>query len=186
MVLEVSANPKRYIALEGNRRVAALRLLNNPAAMTGLDMPNGMQRSIERLAKIFERSKVEPIDCFEVSSREEGRYWIELRHNGEDEGRGVVAWKPIVAARFREKELAIQAFDIVMEHGSYRRILVTSGSGGSGLSLRSDDLDSVVELYTQDDFRQLVVTTETMPTFLCGLRELEDHSERGLVGKTSS
>lgn len=43
MVLEVSAKPKRYVALEGNRRVAALRLLTNPAVMTGLDMPDGMQ-----------------------------------------------------------------------------------------------------------------------------------------------
>ena len=64
---------------------------------------------------------------------------------------------------------------------SYRRILVTGGSGGSGLSLRSDDLDSVVELYTADDFRQLVVAAQTMPTFLRGLRELEDHGECCLV-----
>ena len=64
---------------------------------------------------------------------------------------------------------------------SYRRILVTGGSGGSGLSLRSDDLDSVVELYTADDLRQLVVAAQTMPTLLRGLRELEDHSECGLV-----
>ena len=55
------------------------------------------------------------------------------------------------------------------------------GSGGSGLSLRSDDLDSVVELYTDDNFRQLVVTAETIPTFLGGLCELEDHGESGLV-----
>ena len=55
------------------------------------------------------------------------------------------------------------------------------GSGGSGLSLRSDDLDSVVELYTEDNFRQLVVTAETIPTFLGGLCELEDHGEGGLV-----
>ena len=41
------------------------------------------------------------------------------------------------------------------------------------MSLRSDDLDSIVELYTEDDFRQLVVTSETMPTFLGGLCELE-------------
>jgi len=53
------------------------------------------------------------------------------------------------------------------------------------LSLRSDDLDSVIELYTEDDFRQLVVTAETMPTFLGGLCELEDHGESSLVGKTS-
>ena len=55
------------------------------------------------------------------------------------------------------------------------------GSGGSGLSLRSDDLDSVVELYTEDNFRQLVVTAEAIPTFLGGLCELEDHGEGGLV-----
>ncbi len=36
MVMEISAKPKRYIALEGNRRVTVLKLLTNPAAMTGL------------------------------------------------------------------------------------------------------------------------------------------------------
>jgi hypothetical protein len=51
------------------------------------------------------------------------------------------------------------------------------------VSLRSDDLDSVVELYTKDDFRQLVVTAQTMPTFLGGLCELEDHCEGGLVSR---
>src|SRR5262249_47375187 len=68
---------------------------------------------------------------------------------------------------------------------SYRRILVTEGSGGSGLSLRSDNLDSVGELYTEDDFRQLVVAIESTPVFLGSLGELEDHGERGLVRETS-
>ena len=53
------------------------------------------------------------------------------------------------------------------------------------MSLRSDDLDSVGELYTEDDFRQLVVTVEATPAFLGGLGELEDHGERGLVRETS-
>jgi hypothetical protein len=47
--------------------------------------------------------------------------------------------------------------------------------------LRSDDLDSVEELCTEDDFRQLVVTIEATPAFLGGLGELEDHRERGGV-----
>lgn len=119
MVMQVSEKPKRYIALEGNRRVATLKLLSNPAVMTGLEMPDGVQRRIEQLARVFERTKVEPIDCYESPSREDGRYWIELRHNGEDEGRGVVAWKPIVAARFRKREPAIQALDLVLEHGGF-------------------------------------------------------------------
>ncbi len=58
-------------------------------------------------------------------------------------------------------------------------------SGGSGLSLRSDNLDSVSELYTEDDFRQLVVAIEATPAFLGGLGELEDHGECGLVRQTS-
>src|SRR5271163_121050 len=49
------------------------------------------------------------------------------------------------------------------------------------LSLRSLDLDSVVELYTENDFLQLVMAAETMPTFLGGLRQLEDHRECSLV-----
>jgi hypothetical protein len=53
------------------------------------------------------------------------------------------------------------------------------------LSLRSDDLDSVVDftprVTSEDNFQQLVVTAETLPPFLGGLRELEDHGWRGLV-----
>ena len=63
-------------------------------------------------------------------------------------------------------------------------MLVTEGSGG-GLSLRSNDLNSVGELYTEDDFRQLVIAVETAPAFLGGLGELEDHGERSLVRKAS-
>jgi hypothetical protein len=64
---------------------------------------------------------------------------------------------------------------------SYRRILVTKGSGGSGSSLQSHDLDSVGELYPKDDFRQLGVAIEATPTSLGGLGEFEDHGERSLV-----
>lgn len=53
------------------------------------------------------------------------------------------------------------------------------------MSLRAEVFDSVVELYTEDDFRQLVVAAETMPAVLGGLCELEDHGERGLVRKAA-
>ena len=45
---------------------------------------------------------------------------------------------------------------------SYRRILVTEGGRRQRL-----ELDSVGELYTEDDFRQL--TIEATPAFLGGL-----------------
>ena len=53
------------------------------------------------------------------------------------------------------------------------------------MSLRSDDLDSVGELYSEDEFRHLVVAVETAPASLSGLSELEDHSERRLIRQAS-
>ena len=53
------------------------------------------------------------------------------------------------------------------------------------MSLRSDNLDSIAELYTEDDFRQLVVAIEATPTSFGSLGEFEDHGERGLVRETS-
>jgi hypothetical protein len=53
------------------------------------------------------------------------------------------------------------------------------------LSLRSDDLDSVGELYTENDFRQLVVAIKAVPAFFGGLGKFEDHGEGSLVRETS-
>lgn len=119
MVLQVSAKPKQYIPLEGNRRVTVLTFLTQPEVMTGLDMPVSMKNIFDRLANEFDRTTVEPISCYEVEARDEGRYWIELRHNGENEGRGVVNWPTITAARWRKRDLGIQAFDLVIEHGGF-------------------------------------------------------------------
>jgi len=53
------------------------------------------------------------------------------------------------------------------------------------LRLRSDDLNPVVELYSQDDFRQEVVAFETTPALLGSLSKLEDHCQCGVVGETT-
>src|SRR5215813_9695571 len=72
-----------------------------------------------------------------------------------------------------------------MRLGAIAEFWRRKGSGGSGLSLRSDNLDSIAELYTEDDFRQLVVAIEATPTSFRSLGELEDHGERSLVRETS-
>lgn len=52
------------------------------------------------------------------------------------------------------------------------------------MSLQSNNLESVVELYTENYFPQLVMAAQTVPAFLGSLCELVDHGESGLVGKT--
>jgi hypothetical protein len=104
-----------FVALEGNRRVAVFKLLTNPAVMTGLDMPPPMKRVLEGLAKTFKRGAVEPISCFELASREEARYWLNLRHNTGHQGAGVESWKSLAKRRFDGKPPAVQALELVTE-----------------------------------------------------------------------
>ena len=89
-------------------------------------------------------------------------YWLELKR----------AKAPLSEAQERFRQELVD-----------RTEFCDDGSGGSGLSLRCN-LHPVDELYTEDDFRQLIGTVQPAPIFLCGLGELEDHSERSLVRET--
>lgn len=118
LVLREKSNSERFVALEGNRRVAALRILSNPAVLTGLNVKGPLQKRLEELAKEFDPETVEPVDCVETESRETGASWLHLRHTGENEGRGVVGWSGHAAARFRGTDPALQALEFVKTHGN--------------------------------------------------------------------
>lgn len=90
-------NGRNYIALEGNRRLTALKLLNNPELAADTPYAAGASR--------LKPSDAVPskLDCVIAPSREAARPWLELRHTGENGGLGVVGWNAIAQARFERK-----------------------------------------------------------------------------------
>jgi hypothetical protein len=117
LVLREAPNSKRYIALEGNRRVAVLKMLANPQLLASIEVRPAIRKRFGSLAERFNLSEIEPIDAFAVDTRDEGRPWIYLRHTGENEGRGVVSWTGVAAARFRGEDPALQALEFVRTYG---------------------------------------------------------------------
>ena len=85
--------------------------------MTGLTIPSAIQKRVEAASKRFDKSTVEPIRCFEVADRATAATWIDQRHRGEDEGRGIVRWSSEAGRRFSEGDPALQALDFVRQHG---------------------------------------------------------------------
>ncbi len=85
-----------YIVLEGNRRVAALKLLKNPGLAAGSKISDA----------IYELSKntvnIDHLGCIVAESRDQARRWIELRHITNHQGVGVVGWSPEMQVRFSE------------------------------------------------------------------------------------
>lgn len=84
-----------YVVLEGNRRLAALNLLNERGTeLLALDQRRTLDHS-----EMVDDSLMIP--CVVVGSRDEARHWIELRHTGQNDGAGVVPWSAAQSARFR-------------------------------------------------------------------------------------
>jgi hypothetical protein len=83
-----------FIVLEGNRRVAAMKLLKNPA----LANRSKIKSAIYELSK--RRVAIDEMACMIAETRDDARRWIELRHNGSQGGVGVVGWSPEMQVRF--------------------------------------------------------------------------------------
>ena len=110
----------RFIVLEGNRRLAALRALENPDALIG-SLASNLLADLRRLSEDYQKSPVAGVQCLQVRDREEAAHWIELRHTGENAGAGVVPWAASATARFRSRsageEPHLQALTFLQDRG---------------------------------------------------------------------
>ena len=107
-----------HIVMDGNRRLAALRVLANPAVLDGMAAIGDLTaQKLRNLAADFEISKVEPVDVFVCRDAQQARHWIEAIHTGENDGRGVVGWDGIATARYRGKNTSLKVLEFVKAAG---------------------------------------------------------------------
>lgn len=101
IVVVYSEDVNKYVVYEGNRRVAAIKLLLNPEWFGFLD-----RATIDKAKRIGQLGGVpEVISCY-VTDEQEAFFIMERLHSGEDKGRGIKQWTP------REKE----AFKVRQSH----------------------------------------------------------------------
>ncbi len=94
VVVVYSEQMGKYVVYEGNRRIAALKLLLNPSFFDFLD-----KSTLDKAKKISENSKpIYEINCY-ATDEQEAFFIMERVHSGEDKGRGTKKWTS------REKEV---------------------------------------------------------------------------------
>ena len=86
----------RYTVLDGNRRLAALRLLRTPSLL-----PEDLRTPDFNAAVESQGNQPETVTCAVVATRSEARLWLERTHSGELEGVGTVSWGSAAKQRFR-------------------------------------------------------------------------------------
>ena len=93
----------KYVTVEGNRRVTALKLFTNP---TLADEFPKVKKSFMELRKKYEvSSPPKTLRCVVFPSFDDAKYWIDLKHTGQNNGAGVRDWKRIQKERFGVKSL---------------------------------------------------------------------------------
>jgi hypothetical protein len=84
-----------FIAVEGNRRLCALKLLNDPEKA-----PTEPGRRAFRELKSKLDGAIKEIDVVVFPTREAARHWMRIRHEGELNGAGTKSWKAPQITRF--------------------------------------------------------------------------------------
>ena len=95
--LAVYGKNGKYVIQEGNRRVVALKLLDNP------NMTDNA-----KLRKFFIKLKTKSsipssVSCAVFESQSDAKHWVELEHTGPNQGAGIVPWDTIQKQRFLGK-----------------------------------------------------------------------------------
>ncbi len=110
----------QYIVLDGNRRLTALRLLETPSIVEGYVSEN-LFAQLKKLSASFLKSPVEDAPCIVFQDNEQADPWIELIHDGESGGAGLVKWSAQQRSRYQarkgNKALHLTVLDFVAQHG---------------------------------------------------------------------
>lgn len=85
----------QYIVLEGNRRVTALKLLENPRLAEGTPV----EKHFQNLGKLFEKNPIRELEAKVFANRDAAQPWIRRRHLSEASGVGLQGWKPKAKGR---------------------------------------------------------------------------------------
>ncbi len=110
----------RYVVLEGNRRLATLRILEKPDILKG-DVDKNIEDAFLAKSVAYRTNPIEEVSCVLFEDRDEAYRWIVLKHGGEQKGVGTVPWgsqeKSRFAAQSIESPTEIALLDYLEKNG---------------------------------------------------------------------
>jgi len=141
----------KFIVLEGNRRLAAIQLLCDPTlAKLGYDV-NSIN-AFKLHSESYKKDPVQKLRCVVFNRREDANHWIELRHTGENEGKGIVGWGAKEKARFNELQgkpsSALQVLEFVRKNANL--------TDKEKEALKKPNFSSIQRLVSDPDVREVL------------------------------
>jgi hypothetical protein len=102
IVMQEEPRSRFYVVLEGNRRITAVKALENPDLIAP-GVSGAVLKGLKQASADYATRRIETIQCLVLGSRVEARPWIEVRHRGFQEGAGLIPWESLEGARYAEQ-----------------------------------------------------------------------------------
>ncbi len=90
---------KKHVTAEGNRRLAALKLLNNFSLLDSLKVSPPIKSELKKTPKSI-LSNLKKVPCVLFETRSAPAIWVKLKHTGKNSGVGTVQWNRKQQQRF--------------------------------------------------------------------------------------
>jgi hypothetical protein len=117
MVIVYAHDTSQYLVLEGNRRITALKILNNIDFLDDVKHQS-LKNKFRGLLNDTKTPLPKSILCNIYDDPTEADYWIKLKHTGSNDGIGIVDWSNQANLRYQEKvegksSIPLQVIDLL-------------------------------------------------------------------------
>lgn len=116
-VIDNHGEAASYVVVDGNRRLAALKVLNNPDLLDGTKIVGNIKKRLREAAGSF--SPIQPISCVVFGSREDANEWIERRHGKGLDGEGRIPWGALESERFQKDGTVLDVIGFVERNSTF-------------------------------------------------------------------
>ena len=103
--------PGHFIVCEGNRRLTAIRLMDDPRFASGTPF----HARFVTLSKRFHKHPIRTLPCTELPDKDAAFIWIERKHNPKD-GKGLAQWGSAATSRAEAYRGRVRASKAVLDY----------------------------------------------------------------------
>lgn len=118
-VLQDEQEEGAYVVVDGNRRLAALKVLNDPIILQGTKLGSNMVKQIAKLAEGFKPEATKVLSCVLFDERADANEWILRRHGRSMDGEGRIAWGTLEIERFKKERTTLDVIEFVERNSKF-------------------------------------------------------------------
>ena len=108
-----------YTVVDGNRRLAALKVLHEPAVLQSTELGDTIVKQLTKAAEDFDAASADLVSCVLFDTRADADEWILRRHGRGMEGEGRIAWGTLEIQRFQKDRTVLDVIDFVERNSTF-------------------------------------------------------------------